>query len=341
MKDRKRKVFFMSDVFPVLGFDVGGTKIAVCVGDSSGTMLRSARIENRDREPEDVLNDMAETGFRLLDEAGIAPELLRAVGIGSPAPMDVPNGLILGPPNMKKWKCVPIRDSLAAAFRKPVHFDNDANAGALAEWFFGAGRNCENMVYLTMSTGIGGGIIANGRLVRGKSFTAGEVGHIVIDVAGPVCNCGLKGCYEAFCGGRAIAQRMRQELAERPEHPIVRHAGSLEAIDMIALEKAVREQDPYAVALWDEMCMRNAQAIGGIINTLNPERIVLGTLAWATGDLFMVPFRKKLPAFCWPDMLAACEIAVSGLGRSIGEFSGIAVALNAMYESGEWKRPRE
>ena len=229
---------------------------------------------------------------------------------------------------------------MAKEFGVEAFFDNDANGGGLAEWLFGAGRGCENMLYLTMSTGIGGGIIANGRLLRGKSFIAGEVGHITIDIKGPKCNCGMTGCYEAFCGGRALAQRMQKELADKPDSFIVKAVGgNLDDIDVGVLVKAVKANDPYALALWDEMCMRNAQAIGLLLNIFNPDMIVLGTIAVHTGDLFMGPLKKYLPQFAWKDTLEPCQIRASKLGAHIGEYSGIAIALNFLHERGDWKLP--
>ena len=327
----------MKEVFPVLGFDVGGTKIAVCLADSAGTVLGSARIGTKDRHPDQVLPEIVSAGMDLLDQAGIKSHQLHAIGIGAPGPIDIPKGLMLSSPNMKSWNNVPIRDYLHENFGVPVAFDNDANAGALAEWIFGAGKGCRDMLYLTMSTGIGGGIIANGHLVQGTSGLAGEVGHVILDITGPKCNCGLTGCYEAFCGGRAIAQRIQRELAGQTDHPIVHHAGGkLEDVDLVALEKAVRDGDSYANTLWAEMCLRNSQAIGIFINIFNPQKIVLGTLAWAAGDLFMKPVLKELPRFCWPETLRDCDVVPSALKRKIGELSGACIALNELYERGEW-----
>lgn len=330
----------MDKAFPVLGFDIGGTKIAVCLGTSDGKILGSTRVDNKNRAPELVLPELVQAGRRLLSEAKIAPSELKAIGIGSPAPMDFLKGMILTPPNMKTWRNVPIRDYLSKEFGVEAFFDNDANGGGLAEWLFGAGKGTQTMLYLTMSTGIGGGIIANGKLLRGKSFIAGEVGHIVIDVNGPKCNCGLTGCYEAFCGGRALAQRMQKELADKPESFIVKAVGGkLDDIDVGVLVKAVKAKDPYALALWDEMCKRNAQAIGLLINTFNPDMIVLGTIVVHTGSLFMDPFLKYLPTYCWKDAMEPCKICSSKLGAHIGEYSGIAIALNFLYERGEWQLP--
>ncbi len=151
---------------------------------------------------------------------------------------------------------------------------------------------------------------------------------------------GMKGCYEAFCGGRALAQRMQKELADKPNHKVIELAGGdIENVDMKALEFAVRAGDEYAVKLWDEMCFRNAQAFGTFINTFNPDMIVLGTIAIAAGDLFMEPVLKYLPQFCWSGPLKTCKITTSALGKQIGEYAGIAVALNFLYEKGEWELP--
>ncbi|MBP5531828.1 MAG: ROK family protein, partial [Lentisphaeria bacterium] len=189
----------------------------------------------------------------------------------------------------------------------------------------------------TMSTGIGGGIVANGQLVRGgNSLSAGEMGHICLDPDGRKCNCGQRGCYETFCGGRAVADRMREELAGKPGSRIVQLAGGdMAKIDMRTLEQAVREGDGYALKLWDEMAFRNAQAIGMFINIFNPEKIVLGTLAWAVGKLYTDPIMEYLPRFSWPQMRRDCEIVCSELRRDIGSYAGIAAAMNHLHEHPE------
>jgi glucokinase len=330
----------MREAFPVLGYDIGGTKIGICLADSNGKILGKDRIENKDTYPEEILPQMVETGNRLIAEAGLKNSDVRALGISSPSPADIPNGIIVEPPNNKHWRNVPIKKYLSENLKIEGFFENDANAGVLAEWFFGAGRGCKNVVYLTMSTGVGGGIITNGHLVQGASNYAGEIGHIVLEPDGIKCNCGLVGCYEAYCGGRAIAQRMQRELADQPDHPIIEFAGgNIEDIDLVALEKAVRAGNDYAVNLWDEICKRNAQAYGIILNALNPEKIILGTIAWAAGDLFMKPVLEYLPRFAWTHTLNACKIVPSELQREIGSYAGVAVALNCLYEQGEYELP--
>ena len=191
------------------------------------------------------------------------------------------------------------------------------------------------------TTGIGGGIIAGGKLLRGKHNLAGEVGHISVDVNGLKCNCGLTGCYEAYCGGIAMANNLRRELADKPDSMIVQLAGGdYSKIDAICLEKAIRANDAYALEFWDRVMDRNAQAMGALINIFNPEMIVLGTIVKSMGPLFMDPLMAKLPKFTWKQNIDACKFSVTGIeGKSGGELAGVAIALNFLYERGDWQLP--
>ncbi|MCQ2379784.1 MAG: ROK family protein [Victivallaceae bacterium] len=277
---------------------------------------------------------MVEETGRLAFESGIKVADCEAFGISAPFPADPVKGIMTAPPNNPRWRNVPILGYMREHLGIDGCFENDANCGALAEWFFGAGRGCDNFIYLTMSTGIGGGIIASGRLVRGGgALSAGEIGHMCIQMNGRKCNCGQHGCYEAYCGGRALAQRMFEELPEHPDSYIARESGGERSkIDMILLERAVRANDPYALELWKEMCERNAQALGLLVNVFNPDRIIMGTLAWAIGDLYMNPILKGMPKYCWKEPFEKCSVICSELKREIGSYAGIAAALNYLNE---------
>ena len=317
----------------LLGIDVGGTKIGVGLGDSSGKILGSSYRDNRDTDPNEVLPWIVSEAHRLTAEAGVKISDVAAFGISAPFPADAVRGIMVRPPNNPNWRNVAILDYLKDNLKIDGCFENDANCGALAEWFFGAGRGCTDFIYLTMSTGIGGGIIASGNLVRGgRTLSAGELGHICIELNGRPCSCGMNGCYEAYCGGRAIANRMAQELKDQPDSMIMKLAAEPGKPDMRTLEAAYRANDPYAVKLWQEMSLRNAQAIGLFINAFNPQRIVLGTLAWAVGDIYIDPIMKELPRFCWKELLDVCEIVPSELKREISSYAGIAAALNYLKE---------
>ena len=313
----------------LLGYDIGGTKIGIGLVTESGRLLGKRRVENKDTDPEEILPLLAETGKALAAESSLDVSDLAGFGISAPGPADIPNGILLNPPNNRKWRNVPILDYLRNALGIPGCFENDANSAALAEWFFGAGKGKTDFIYLTMSTGIGAGIVTGNALLRGKTFFGGEFGHVPLEMnSDRVCGCGHKGCYEAFCGGRSVALHLQELLKGQTDHPIVQFAGGkVEDIDMLALEKAVRAGVPLALEVWDEIAMRNAQAFGILLNTFNPERLVLGTLAWAVGDLYTVPILRYLPRFAWKEMTDACQIVCSELRRDIGYYAGAAAAM--------------
>ena len=320
----------------LLGIDIGGTKIGIGLGNESGKIYGSCYRDNRDTDPAEVLPWIVRESNRLAAEAGIKVSDIAAFGISAPFPANAANGIMTKPTNQPKWRNVPILSYLKSNLGIDGCFENDANCAALAEWFFGAGRGCSNFIYLTMSTGIGGGIIAENRLVRGgKALSAGELGHICIELDGRECSCGMRGCYEAYCGGKAIARRMAEELADKPDSMIMKLAAEPGKPDMRTLEQALRAGDPYAVALWQEMSLRNAQAMGMFINIFNPQKLVLGTLAWAVGDLYVKPILEALPRFCWEEPRKACEIVNSELKREISSYAGIAAALNLLKERNE------
>ena len=321
----------------MLGFDIGGTKLGIGLGDHTGKLLGTVRRDNRNTDPAEVLPWMADNARKLIKDAGLQMSDVAAFGISAPFPADAAKGIMTNPTNNPLWRDVPILDYLRNELQIPGCFENDANCGALAEWFFGAGKGCRDMIYLTMSTGIGGGIIAAGQLVRGgRALSAGELGHICIQLDGRECSCGMKGCYEAYCGGRAIALRMRAEIKDHPESILNELSGNdPEKLDMILLEKAFRAGDAYATALWEEMSLRNAQAFGLFINAFNPEKIILGTLAWAIGGIYTDPILKHLDKFCWAEPRKACQIVNSKLEREISSYAGVAAAMNYLKENGK------
>ncbi|HRU02323.1 MAG TPA: ROK family protein, partial [Victivallales bacterium] len=275
----------------------------------------------------DVIKDMINSAKNMLCDCSISESDISAIGIGAPGPADLQKGILLASPNMKKWDNIHLKDIISENFKSKVYFDNDANAGALAEWLFGVGQGRKNIIYLTMSTGIGGGIISEGVLLRGRNLLAGELGHVVLNPKGPACNCGLRGCYEAYCGGKAISQRILSDLSGQPDHPIMKIAANDKSkIGYPALIEAVKLKNGYALSLWDEICLRNSQAIGIFINIFNPEMIIMGTIAVAAGNLLIEPLKKLLPRFAWTQMMKDIELKTTSLGNKIGEYSGISIA---------------
>lgn len=309
-----------------LGLDWGGTKVALALGDAAGALVASRRMPfPATGDPRRDVDAVLQAVQALLAEAGVAREELEAVGVSAPGPLDVRSGVLLNPPNLPGWRDVPLADWFRDALGAPVALENDADAAALAEWRLGAARGSEDAVYLTMSTGVGGGLILGGRLQRGQ-HGAGEIGHAPIEWEGTLCACGLRGCLEAYVGGAAWTRRLRVEAA--PEGRVAALAGGPGAITPEHLLAAAREGDAFATA---ELARWNGYLARGIVwltMVLSPEVVVLGTIATAAGEaLCLQPVREIVAEHVFPGR--APRIVAAALGATLAEQAGLAVAALA------------
>lgn len=319
----------------LLGIDIGGTKTAVCVGHANGEILYSKRIPTTSESVEAYRHQLIELCHHVVEKANLRPEDLDGIGISAPGPLDCKRGVLIAPPNNPGWKDVPIQAMVQKSFKAQVFVNNDANACALAELLFGAYRGVRSLVYLTFSTGMGGGIIVNGQLIQGVTDTGGEVGHHVLDPEGPLCGCGQRGCWEAYVGGRNVAEQLKAKIkAGNISTSIVNKAGGIDKINLQAFEAAAREGDRFALAEWDIFTDRVAQGVGNLIMILNPEVIIMGTIGIHAGDFVMGPILDKLPKYAWEWPRRACKVVPSSLGGKIGELSALAVAATGLKPSG-------
>ncbi|MFH0908890.1 MAG: ROK family protein [bacterium] len=322
----------------LLGIDIGGTKTSVCIGDEHGRLLASKRIPTETPAgPGHWLPRTVAQVHDVLREAKLSLSDIRAVGIASPGPMSVSRGMMLAPPNMQGWVDVPVKKMVGDALGLPTHINNDANACAQAEFIFGSCKGTPNLVYLTMSTGIGAGIIVNGEVLQGVSDMGGEVGHHVLDSHGPPCPCGQRGCFEIYCGGLNVANRLRERIArEEARTAILDEAGGDPAkIDFRCLVAAVWKRDALALEAWDEYIERLAQGFGTIMMMVNPEVMILGTIAIHAGDLIIDPVRQRLHHYAWKHCTEPCRIIPSGLDTTIGDLSALAVAVCGMRKKSD------
>lgn len=314
----------------ILGLDIGGTKTSVCVATEGGEILASSRIPTEpDRGPDAWRPRMVNLAREVMQKAGVEASRMDAVGISSPGPMSVSRGLMLAPPNMRGWVNVPVKAWVEQAFGLPTFINNDANACAEAEWLYGSCAGCSNLVYLTMSTGIGGGVVAHGKVLQGVSDMAGEVGHFVLDLNGPPCPCGQRGCFEMYCGGMNVANQLREKIVrDNIRTRILDEAGGDPArIEFRHFANATRMGDPFARREFDLYLERLAQGFGIILMTLNPEALLLGTIAIHHGDLILDPVRERLPRYAWRYAWEPCRIQPSALEGRIGDLSAVAVAV--------------
>ncbi len=315
----------MQDRF--LAVDLGGTRLRVAVTEEG------FRLSGRQEEatalgdgPEGVVRQIGRMVDRALRDSGIAKGRIRGVAAGSPGPLDAKLGVIHGAPNLTGWTDVPLKLMLEERLDLPVAVVNDANAAALAEHRLGAGRGTRDFVYLTISTGIGGGVIVNGQLLEGVSGTAGELGHTTIDRHGPICKCGNIGCLEALASGTAIGERFEQGLRAGRLSSASIWLGS-EAASAADVTRAAREGDVYAL----EVLTDAAEALGfGVLNcihTFNPEVIALGGGVTHAGPLLFDPMMRIVERYAFPIPRGDVRIVQAELGDDVGLAGAACVAV--------------
>ena len=321
----------------VLGIDLGGSKLALALGTRAGEVLaRSQRPTEPSGDADRDIAGILESAQGLLAEAGVAPQELAAVGLSVPGPVDTRTGHLLNPPNLPGWGDVAIADQVRSVLGCPVRMENDANAAALAEWRFGAAVGSRNAVYLTMSTGVGAGMVLDGRLYRGQGGQAGEVGHVAVEWGGERCGCGRRGCLEAYVGGRSLTSRLRDNTPASSR--IAALAGDRGRITPVHLVAAAREGDTHARAELARFNHYLARGIAGLCFSLAPEVVVLGTIATAAGeDLCIAPLRSQVRELVWPRIAAGLRIESSALREELP----FRAALCAALEGEEVQETRE
>jgi glucokinase len=304
----------------VIGLDVGGTKTTVVLGDYGANIHDRLELPTRpERGFQATFQQVCECVRTVRDRAtqsGREPVVI-SVSIGGP--LDIARGIVRSPPNLPGWDDIPLKSLLEERFDLPVHVEHDGNAGALAEWYFGAARGCQNVVFLTMGTGFGGGLILDGQLYRGTTDLAGEVGHVRIAESGPMAY-GKVGSWEAFCGGAGIT-RLAAHLFPR------RWADEQVTARGLAELSAAGDADGQAVL--KEVGRRLGRGLAILLDILNPEVIVIGSLAVHLGELILEPAREEMRREALPGAVAACRVVPAGLGQRLGDVAALCAAIAA------------
>jgi glucokinase len=318
----------MPDKPYLLGIDIGGTKLAVVIADNQGRLLHKIRQPTQAYQGgRAVLDKILALVHQILAESGLKPADVACIGVSCPGPVDTKTGLIHSPPNLPGWGEIRLKTILEQEFGILAKFENDANAAALAEMMFGAGINHKNMIYLTMSTGIGGGIIINQRLYRGTHGSAGEVGHQILIPDGPLCGCGRRGCLEALCSGTAISKLMQKAAQDHPESLINSLAANKpENMAPPVLVRAAQAKDELALDLWRQIGYYLGWGLANLTNVLDPEIFILGTIAINAGELLLTPARETLSRYIFNRNIPMPDLILAKLGGEIGEYGAIAIA---------------
>jgi len=313
----------------ILGFDIGGTKCAVIAANWDG---RDIEILHKEKIKTDIEAGPYEMTRRLIELADSFEDFkAESVGISCGGPLNSETGVIMSPPNLPGWDEFPIVDIMKEHFGVNVHLQNDANACALAEWRFGAGRGTKNMVFMTFGTGLGAGLILDGRLYSGTTGNAGEVGHVRLETTGPV-GYGKAGSFEGFCSGGGIAQigytkalEKVQQGAQRPAY--YKDGMSLSDISAKSIADAADAGDPVALEVYRTSGEYLGKGLSILIDILDPELVVIGSIFARSRELLWDAAKKVIEREALPCAAESCKVVPASLGEHIGDYAAVAVAL--------------
>ena len=322
----------MSELY--LGLDIGGTKCSVILGkEKSGHLEVIDKIKFLTVPVDETIDRLIESADNIIRKNKEFARKVRAAGISCGGPLDSRKGIIMSPPNLPGWDNIPIVEILSERLGVPVFIQNDANACALAEWRYGAGQGVENMIFLTFGTGLGAGLILNGRLYSGNNDNAGEIGHVRLADFGPV-GYGKAGSFEGFCSGSGMVQIAQMLVKERLQMGIS-SALCPEYADMsLITAKKIVEYASKGDEVSAEVCRITGEYLGrgisAIIDILNPELIVIGSIYERAGHLFMDQMNRVIDKEALPNSRKVCKIVPAKLGDSIGDIAALSVAVNLM-----------
>jgi len=316
----------------ILGVDLGGTKILTAVANSQGKMLsRDHSITPAQKGHKAVIQSILESVHRALGRADVAISDLIVVGVGAPGLLNPETGILFTSPNLPGWRDVPLRDIIQEKLGKKTFLINDANAAALGEFYFGAARGARNFIYITISTGIGGGIVIDGKIYSGAIGAAGEVGHMTVDDDGPICNCGNRGCWETLASGTALAREARHRIEEGVRTSILEYAdGDVEKVNPQVINSAARQGDSLAKELIGRTGYYVGVGLANLVNIFNPELIVIGGGLSNIGDMLFEPAFKVAGERAYKEAFQAVRFASAELGRNSGVLGAAAFALQEM-----------
>jgi glucokinase len=310
-------------MFYIVGIDIGGTKTSVSIGTHQGKILLRTVIATEGAGS--TLGEVKRIIRAYLKRYDPGLKKTKGIGISAVGPLDLKTGILLNPPNMPRWRRVPLKRIFSRSFSLPVAVDNDANSAALAEKTFGAGKDVQQLFYYTVSTGIGGGLIMDGRIFHGASGDAAEIGHSVILPNGPRCKCGKRGCLEALASGTAIARIARERV--KKSSLILKLAQKKKDIDAIVVARAARKGDKLACSIYNEAAFYLGLSVTNVIQVFNPEMVVIGGGVSKVGKILFQPLIKTVRNFTWPRPLRSCKIVPAKLKDVVGDLGAISLIL--------------
>ncbi len=317
----------MSEGRLAAGVDLGGTKIYSLVATEEGRVLGEDRRPTEAWEGRDaVIARVVASLRRALEQAGVGTDGIVGVGISSPGPCDPVRGVVSNAPNLPGWHEVPLARIVSEALGVPAVLENDAAAACYGEYRFGAGRGLRHILYVTLGTGIGGGIIIDGRLYGGASGAAGEVGHLIIDDEGPACSCGSRGCLEALSSGPAIAREGAAAVGAG-RSPLLAELAGEEQPTAELVHKAALEGDPASREIIERAGYYLGLGLTGLLNCFNPQALILGGGLINLGDLYLGPAVRTARERAFDQIVADVTITTAELGEPAGALGAAALVM--------------
>ena len=311
-----------------LGVDLGGTKIYSIVADSNGRLLATDyRYTEAAEGPQPVIERVVASLRDALAQSGRTASDLAGVGISTPGPCDQSRGLVTDAPNLPGFHNVPLARLVGEALGLPTVLENDANAACYGEHRFGAGKGFRHILYVTLGTGIGGGMMVDGKIYWGASGAAGEVGHIIIDQDGPPCNCGARGCLEALASGPAIARAAAAELAAG-RSPKLAELSHGEPLSAKLVHEAALAGDQAAREVIEAAGHQLGLGLTGLLNCFNPECLILGGGLTALGEMYLGPALKTARSLAFEQVVADVTISLANLGDAAGALGAAALMMD-------------
>lgn len=303
----------------VIGIDLGGTLIRGVLADGAGQFLERRETETHAHQgPAAVVARIVSMVNELRTDA------VAAIAVGAPGPIDSGAGVVTDPPNLPAWKNVPLASRVQAEIGVPAYLGNDANLAALGEFTFGAGRDVRHLIYMTVSTGVGGGIIVDGVLLEGQRGAGGEVGHMIVQPGGPRCSCGGYGHLESLVSGTAIARQAREALASGRTSSLTGASGNVTAR---RVAYAAAAGDALAMELLHQAGRNLGYAVTSLVHLFNPQMVAIGGGVSQAGELLMSPVRETVLGGLMPVFREDLQLVRASLGRDVGLYGAVALAL--------------
>ena len=310
-----------------LGVDIGGTKVSLTLGNSCGRILAKKILPTRTGQSFRLGIAEISSSLKELRLAAGKGKKIAGLGVGVPGPMNPYRGIVECSPHLSGWEGFPLKRFLEKELKLPAFLGNDADAAALGERVFGAGRKVRNFIYLTISTGIGSGIILGGKLLLGASFGAGEAGHMIVCAGGERCGCGRRGCLEAYASGTAIARFVRKELVRGRASYIRKLTQAPQKVTADIIAQAAKTNDRLSLEAYRRAGYFLGIGLANLINLLNPERLILGGSIMKSSHLLWPAMTRSVREHAWPILYRACRIVKTDLGDQVGDLGALALVF--------------